>query len=140
LYKKPDDQLSIDDFMLSFEEKLRADNRWVQMAKIIPWERIENDHAKLFPNNIGQVAKPARMASDSLIIKEKLKQSDEETVQQIAENPFLQYFIGFKEYKQEQPFDPSLMVRFRKRFGLDGISAINELIMNIEKEDHDDTD
>jgi len=52
----------------------------------------------------------------------------------------LQYFIGFKEYEQEQPFDPSLMVHFRKRFGLDGISAINELIMNIEKEDHNDDD
>jgi transposase, IS5 family len=138
LYKKPDDQLSIDDFILPFESKLRADNRWVQMTKIIPWERIENDYAKLFPNNIGQVAKPARMALGALIIKEKLKLSDEETVQQIMENPYLQHFIGFKEYKQEQPFDPSLMVHFRKRFGLESISAINELIMNIEKEDHDD--
>jgi len=140
LYKKPDDQLSIDDFILPFEGKLRADNRWVQMAKIIPWERIENDYAKLFPNNIGQVAKPARMALGALIIKEKLKLSDEETVQQITENPYLQYFIGFKEYEQEQPFDPSLMVHFRKRFGLESISAINELIMNIEKEDNGDDD
>jgi transposase, IS5 family len=140
LYKKPNDQLSIDDFMLPFEGKLKADNRWVQMAKIIPWNRIENDYAKLFPNNIGQVAKPARMAIGALIIKEKLNLSDEETVQQITENPYLQYFIGFKEYRQEQPFDPSLMVHFRKRFGLDGISAINELIMNIEKEDHNDDD
>jgi hypothetical protein len=32
------------------------------------------------------------------------------------------------------------MVHFRKRFGLESISAINELIMNIEKEDHDDDD
>jgi transposase, IS5 family len=73
LYKKPDDQLSIDDFKLPFEGKLKADNRWVQMAEIIPWNKIENDYAKLFPNNIGQVAKPARMALGALIIKEKLK-------------------------------------------------------------------
>lgn len=32
------------------------------------------------------------------------------------------------------------MVHFRKCFGLDGINAVNELIMNIEKEDHDDDD
>jgi len=140
LYKKPDDQLSIDDFKLPFEGKLKANNRWVQMAQIIPWDKIEKDYAKLFPNNIGQVAKPARMALGALIIKEKLRLSDEETVQQISENPYLQYFIGFKEYNQEQPFDPSLMVHFRKRFGLENISTINEMIINLEKEDHNDDD
>jgi transposase, IS5 family len=110
------------------------------MAKIIPWNTIESDYAKLFPNNIGQVAKPVWIDLGALIIKEKLKLSDEKTVQQIAENPYLQYFIGFKECEQEKPFDPSLIVHFRKRFGLEGISASNELIMNIEKEVHSDDD
>ena len=52
----------------------------------------------------------------------------------------MQFFIGFKEYIQEQPFDPSLMIYFRKRFGLDNISAINEMIAGIEKEDQDEDD
>ncbi len=42
--------------------------------------------------------------------------TDKETVEQIRENPYLQYFLGFKEYRNEKPFDPSLMVRFRQRF------------------------
>ena len=42
--------------------------------------------------------------------------SDEETALQIQENPYLQYFCGYPGYDDEKlPFDPSLMVYFRKR-------------------------
>jgi hypothetical protein len=40
----------------------------------------------------------ARLALGSLIIKEKLGTSDRETVEQIKENPYLQYFIGQSHY------------------------------------------
>ena len=40
-----------------------------------------------------------RMALGALIIKEKLSISDRETVEQIKENPYLQYFIGIESYK-----------------------------------------
>jgi len=89
LYKKPDDQLTIDDFKLFFEGKLKPDNRWVKMAEVIPWDKIEENYAQLFKNNVGNVAKPTRMALGALIIKEKCGYSDEETVLQIQENPYL---------------------------------------------------
>jgi len=140
LYKKPDDQLTLDDFKLPFEGKLKADNRWVKMATIIPWDEIEQKYAKLFPNDVGNVAKPARLALGALIIKEKCGYSDEETVYQIEENPYLHYFLGFKEYIQEQPFDPSLMVHFRKSFGFENINEINEMIVNIQKQENKNDD
>jgi transposase, IS5 family len=74
------------------------------------------------------VAKPARVAFGALIIKETLGLTDEETVEQIRENPYLQYFLGFKKYTNKKPFDPSLMVRFRQRFSLEQTAAINETI------------
>ena len=138
MYRKPDGQLSLDDFKLPFEGKLFAENRWVKMAQLIPWDEIEQDYARHFENDIGNVAKPARIALGALIIKEKCGYSDIETVEQIKENPYLQYFIGLKEYKYEAPFDPSLMVHFRKRFGMDEINAINEKIFERYKNDSDD--
>jgi len=93
---------------------LRADNRWVKLAKIIPWESIEERYANLFTSQRGQMAKPVRMALGALIIKEKCGYSDRETVEQITENPYLQFFIGLREYQDHPPFDPSLMVHFRK--------------------------
>lgn len=77
------------------------------------------------------------MAIGSLLIKERCNYTDEETVEQIKENPYLQYFIGFKEFKIEAPFDPSLMTYFRKRLGPDIIKEINELICREQSKDND---
>jgi hypothetical protein len=60
--------------------------------------------------------------------------SDAWTVRHIRENPFMQYFIGLKEYSEECPFGESTMVAFRKRFGEDVLAEMNELIID-EKED-----
>jgi hypothetical protein len=38
--------------------------------------------------------------------------SDRETVEQIKENPYLQYFIGIESYSSEEPFEASTMVNF----------------------------
>ena len=109
MYRKPENQLSFEDFKLPFEGNLSADNRWVKLAGIIPWDELETRYASLFPSDTGNVAKPARVAIGSLIIKERCNFTDEETVEQIKENPYLQYFIGFKEFKTEAPFDPPII-------------------------------
>jgi len=133
MYRRPTGQMVIEDFLLPFEGKLDANNRWVKLAKIIPWEQIENEYADLFPSNTGTVAKPLRMALGALIIKERCGFTDRETVEQITENPYLQYFIGLEKYQIEPPFDPSLMVHFRKRLDQKIIKKINELICQSEK-------
>ncbi len=66
------------------------------------------------------------MALGALIIKEKLGTSDRETVEQIKENPYLQYFLGMSNYSNEAPFDPSLMVYFRERIDLNLVKTINQ--------------
>jgi hypothetical protein len=79
-------------FELPFEGKLDVQNRWVIMAELIPWAEFEAKYASLFAEEIGAPAKSFRMALGALIIKEKLGSSDRETVEQIKENPYLQYF------------------------------------------------
>jgi len=61
----------------------------------------------------------------------------------------MQFFLGFTSYSSKVPFDPSMMVHFRKRFSEEELSRINELIaergkaMVIEaltsRQDDDDT-
>jgi len=147
MYKKPSPQITIDDFILPFSGKLSAENRWVQLAKVIPWDEIEKEYAFLFPSDRGNMAKPVRMALGSLIIKTRCGLTDRETVQQITENPYLQYFIGLKEFQLERPFVPVAMVKFRKRFSGKRLAKINERIIAAEaafnagqsdKEEHQD--
>ena len=125
-------QLKFEDFYLPFAGKLRSDNRWVILSRQIPWEHIEQKYSTNFSNNsnAGCPAKSARVALGALIIKERLGLTDRETVHQIAENPYLQYFLGFSEYKDELPFDHSLMTHFRKRFDKETLAGINALIID----------
>ncbi len=143
MFRKMENQLYLEEFNLPFEGKLRADNRWVKLSNSIPWATIEERYADLFPSHRGQKAKPVRMALGALIIKEKCGYTDRETVEQITENPYLQFFIGLKEYQDRPPFDPSLMVHFRKRFGTEVLKDINEEICQAarkaeEQKDDDD--
>jgi IS5 family transposase len=62
LYRKKDNHQIIDDFILPFDVALRANNRWVINALLIPWDDIEGDYADLFRSGTCNVAKPARMA------------------------------------------------------------------------------
>ena len=133
MYRKAERTVnSCDKFEL--EGRLSEDNRWVIMAKIIPWTEFEEKYAAVFSEQMGAPAKTFRMALGSLIIKEKLGISDIETVEQIKENPYLQYFIGEVAYKNEAPFDPSMLSHFRKRIGMDLVNEINELIVKRSQE------
>jgi IS5 family transposase len=58
-------------------------------------------------------------AMSALIIKEKLGTSDRETVEQIKENPYLQYFLGFSACSNEPWFEASMLVHFRERITLE---------------------
>ena len=133
MYKKSDPQMNfIDDFYLPFGGFLRSDNRWVILSRNIPWEAIEAKYASLF-SDVGQPAKPIRMAVGSLIIKERLQLSDEELVLQVAENHYLQYFLGLKTYQDIPPFDPSVLTKWRKRFTADILKDINRMIVEAQK-------
>jgi hypothetical protein len=114
------------EFELPFGGSLSPDNRWVKIAQLIPWSEFESEYAQNFPTEMGAPAKSFRMALGALIIKEKLGISDRETVEQIRDNPDLQYFIGQSSYSNELPFDPSLLVHFRQRISPNLINKVNE--------------
>src|SRR4028119_1245297 len=130
MYRKVESAAKIaSDFELPFDGKLAEDNRWVMMAKPIPWSEFEAEYAQNFATEMGAPAKSFRMAFGALIIKEKLGISDRETVEQIRENPYLQYFIGQSTYSNEAPFDPSLLVYFRERISVDIVNKVNREVV-----------
>jgi hypothetical protein len=96
------------------------------MADLIPWREFESEYSSGFSPEMGAPAKSFRMALGALIIKEKLGISDRETVEQIKENPYLQYFIGISSYSNETPFDASMLVHFRERISAELVNKINQ--------------
>ncbi len=124
------EQLSFQDFYLPLGGHLSGDNRWVKLASLIPWDDLEDHYAQQLDAKRGTPAKSFRVALGSLVIQQRLGTSDRETVEQIRENPYLQYFLGFSDYRDTPPFDASMLVHFRKRLHLDLLNAINETIVH----------
>jgi len=120
-------------FAVPFEGKLDKSNRWVIKASLLPLTLIEEIYAKNFSENMGAPAYNGRIAFCALYIKEELKLTDEEVVQQIRENPYLQYFLGYERYSYEKPFDESMLVHFRKRFSIQDLNTINIAIIENAK-------
>ena len=82
-------QLAFEDFNQPIGLKMNPENRWIKKAERIPWIELEKEYAKNFRNKKGNVAKPLRMALGALLIQKEYSSSDEETVLQIQENPYL---------------------------------------------------
>ena len=134
MYRYRNGQISLSDFKQPVGMNLKENNRWVKKAQTIPWLDIEKRYAALFTNHKGNVAKSLRLALGACIIQTEYGFSDEETGLQIQENPYLQYFCGYPGYDDEHlPFDPSLMVYFRKRLTPEVLGEINEMIIRDAK-------
>lgn len=140
------EQLEIE-FTLPFGGHLNPSNRWILLAQKIPWHEFESEYASQFSKTTGAPSLSFRMALGSLIIKEERGFSDEETVEAIEENPYLQYFLGLKEFQQEPPFHSSMMTHFRKRIKPELLKKLNDRLVEKhqkaqqkEKDSDDDTE
>ncbi|MBF0371210.1 MAG: IS5 family transposase [Magnetococcales bacterium] len=98
------------------------------MEKVIPWDELVDAYCLWMSIRHGRPAKSPRLVIRALILKHKQKWTDEETVLQIQENPYLQYFCGYSNFSLSQPFAPSLFVEIRKRMGEEVFDRFEEVI------------
>jgi hypothetical protein len=140
----------VPNFLLPFGGKLDAENRWVRIAGIMPWDMIEEIYAKSFKNKNPDGRPPisARIAFGALYIKEHENFPQERTLQHISENAYMQYFLGLTQFNPNPLFDSSMMTHFAKRFSKEDIAKINEEIYrrthppeeSVESNDDNETD
>ncbi len=63
-------QQEFEQFYLPFGGSLNPRNRWVLLAKLIPWEEFEEKYAEHFAENgMGAPAKSFRMALGAILIR-----------------------------------------------------------------------
>jgi hypothetical protein len=102
---------------LPFNGALDPENRWIKLAYQIDWLNFELIYAKTF-SHTGRPGKDARLVIGALVLKHKLAISDEESASGgLTENPYLQFFVGLKEFRLQPPFDSSTLSNVRKRLG-----------------------
>jgi transposase, IS5 family len=122
-------------FETPFSQKLDPNNRWIRLSKRIPWDKIASVYNKqMSSSSEGRPALSARLVVGALFIKHINNWDDRETILQIQENMYLQYFLGYSSFTTEAIFDPSLFVDIRKRMGDTELNLINEEIVRLHQE------
>lgn len=125
-------QLTLTGFESPFSQQLLSTNRWVVLAHSIPWDALVSSYNRSLGNQLtGAAGINPRVAIGAVIIKHMLDISDRETILQIQENMYMQYFIGYSSFSHEVPFDASVFVDIRKRLSLELLDEINEKILGL---------
>lgn len=129
-------QLKIEEFKTPFLKSLLPDNRWVQLSRIIPWDKYASIYMRVMDSSTGRPGLSPRIVLGALIIKHLEKLDDRGTIAAIQENPYMQYFLGLEEFDPKPLFDPSLFVEIRKRTGQEQFDLLNiELIQSFSKQE-----
>ena len=133
-------QLTLCGFETPFEQQLTSENRWIKLSKLIPWDKIVGKYDVQFKSLEGRPPISGRVVLGAVIIKHMLCLTDRETVMQIQENMFLQYFLGYTSFTNEAPFSPSLFVEIRNRLSLDIVNNINDIVVAHQFENQKNND
>ena len=73
MYRSNRQQLEFPDFYLPFSGQLDPENRWVKLAKLVPWGLAEEIYHADLCEDFGAPVIPSRVALGALIIKERLR-------------------------------------------------------------------
>jgi transposase, IS5 family len=125
-------QLTIEEFKTPFLKSLLPDNRWVELSRVVPWDKFAAIYMSVMNLETGRPGISPRIVLGALIIKHLEKFDDRGTIAAIQENPYIQYFVGLEEFNPHPVFDPSLFVEIRKRIGHEKFDELTkDLILSL---------
>ena len=102
---------------------INLDHELVKLAEKMDWTYLDQEFAPLY-SQTGQPAMPIRFMVGCLLLKRLYNLGDETLAKAWVMNPYMQYFCGEAHFQHEFRCDPSDLVHFRKRLGVEGIERI----------------
>jgi len=109
-------------------------NPLVILRKIIPWETVVNGLTPFYSDTEGRPGIPVRTAAALLIIQKFRGLSDRETVDQVRENRYIQYFCNVPNSSLPTFIHHSSLSRIRSRLGEKGAAVIESAVFAVLRE------
>ena len=110
-------------FLANLTDFINPKHQLCWLAEKIDWQFFETQFASLY-SKVGSPAKPIRLMVGLLILKQVYNLSDERVIEEWVSNPYFQYFCGNSVFQWQFPCDPSDLVHFRHRIGVEGVENI----------------
>ncbi|MDL2317555.1 transposase [Eubacteriales bacterium OttesenSCG-928-A19] len=120
-HEKPDSPIESE---FTFHGPLDARAKWVRLAEMMPWRRIEVEYNRHLESAEENTVKTSRLAFGALYIQMTDGLTDEQTRNRIQESPEMQFFCGFERYRAETPFETATMAQFRRRITPESIGIL----------------
>lgn len=115
---------------------LNSENRWVKLAALVPWSKMEEVYQKYFSAGMGRPAKSSRLMVGLIIAKHIECVSDEKVVEEFMENPYVQMFCGYESFVVENNvISPSLLSRLRKRMGREFFAKLEREVLSVLRQE-----
>jgi IS5 family transposase len=106
-------------------------NELVILRQVIPWQAIISQLTQFYDDNSGRSGKSLRIMVALLILSRLRSLGDRPVVAQVKENRYMQYFCNVPDADLAHFVDPSLLTRFRKRLGEEGIAIIETEVFEL---------
>jgi transposase, IS5 family len=106
------------------------------LADKINWDELENVFSEYYCLDNGRASIPIRKVVSLILLRRIFNISDEQVVFRWKENPYWQYFSGETFFQHQDPFDPTELIKFRKRIGEAGAEKLLKISIDLfEKEE-----
>lgn len=117
-----------------FGNSIDADNRWLRLSKLLPWEKLDQIYGSYFSENTGRPAKDSHLICGLLIVKYLKNLTNEEVLQEFSENPYIQAFCGREYFSDRDIISQSILSERKKRLGPDFFNFFYGEVADILKE------
>ncbi len=121
-----DDQLSF----FNIVDQLDTSHPLIALGNTLDWSSLEASLSQYYSAK-GRAAKPIRLMSGLLMIKQLYSLSDESVVDQWKMNPYFQVFCGEVSFQTQVPCHATELVKFRNRIGSEGVREIFSLSVKL---------
>jgi transposase, IS5 family len=91
-----------------------------RLAGVVNWAQFEQQFGQFYAEVLGRPALATRLLVGLHYLKSLYNVSDEVVVASWVENPYWQYFCGAEYFAHEFPCDPTSLVKWRQRVGVEG--------------------
>src|SRR5436305_516906 len=94
------------------------------LAETINWQVFEGQFGPLYADGISRPALSTRLLVALHYIKHLYDLSDDLVLAGYLENPYWQFFCGMEYLQHQLPYDPTSLIKWRKRVGASGIEQL----------------
>lgn len=106
------------------DQILNSTHPLIVLSDRVNWRFYEESFGGLYVEDLGRPGLPIRLMVGLHYLKHAFNESDESVAERFLENPYWQYFCGFEYFQHKLPFDPTSLVKWRRRVGSKGMEKL----------------